>query len=59
MCVHGGEPAFVLGILNKLVVKLPEAILEFAASLFCGGLGDLVPRHTAQNLLPHIRDRKI
>ncbi len=26
--VSGGEPAFVLGILNKLVVKLPEAVLE-------------------------------
>ncbi len=26
--VSGGEPAFVLGILNKLVVKLPEAVQE-------------------------------
>ncbi|HEX2900506.1 MAG TPA: ATP-binding protein, partial [Bacteroidia bacterium] len=31
--VSGGEPAFVLGILGKLVVKLPEAIEELRQAL--------------------------
>jgi signal transduction histidine kinase/HPt (histidine-containing phosphotransfer) domain-containing protein len=31
--VSGGEPAFVLGILNKLVVKLPEAVEELRTAL--------------------------
>ncbi|MFN8394800.1 MAG: two-component regulator propeller domain-containing protein [Bacteroidia bacterium] len=31
--VSGGEPAFVIGILTKLVVKLPEAIEELRTAL--------------------------